>query len=266
LAIFLLLPLVCSAQTTQPADGEWKPLFNGNNLDGWYTFLKDTGKNDDPKKIFQIEEGGVIHIYKDAEQGSQVPYGYLCTEKEYGDCRVRLQYRWGEKRFGSRVNHVRDSGLLYFVWGEDGKGNGVWPFSIECQIQENDVGDTYAIGNNEASTQVIATVDPATLSGKAPTWMDGPGAVPYTSPATGNNRIVRSKMLEKDGWNTVEVELQSDTARHIVNGTCNMKLFNITRPDPNDPSKRLPVRKGRILIQAEGAEVMYRNIEIAPLK
>jgi hypothetical protein len=163
------------------------------------------------------------------------------------------------------VNARRDSGVLYFTWGEDGKGNGVWPYSIECQIQENDVGDTYCIGNATTSVVVVATVDPATLSAKAPTWMDGALAVPYTSPTTGNNRIIRSQMLEKEGWNTVIIEMIGDSATHVVNGTHNMRLFNITRPDPVDPSKRQVLKKGRILFQAEGAEVMYRNIEIAPL-
>src|SRR5262245_5135830 len=79
-------------QTTQP----WKPLFDGKSFDGWYTYLKDTGRNNDPKKVFQIEEGGVIHIYKNAEQGSDQPFGYFCTEKDFGDCRLRFEYKWGE--------------------------------------------------------------------------------------------------------------------------------------------------------------------------
>lgn len=265
LAWTIAIPFIALAQTTKPAEAPWTPLFNGKSFDGWYTYLKDTGKNNDPKKVFQIDDDGVIHIYKDAEQGSDQPFGYLCTEKDFRDVRLRFQYKWGEKRFGRRATAARDSGVLYFVWGEDGKGNGVWPYSIECQIQENDVGDTYVIGNATVSEQVVASVDPATLSAKAPTWMDGPAGVPYTTPLTGNNRIIRSKMLEKDGWNTVEIELIGDTAAHIVNGTCNMRLFNIKRPDPGRPGTLRPLMRGKILFQAEGAEVMYRNIEIQPI-
>src|SRR4030095_10209220 len=110
LGIWLALPLMTMAQTTRPADAaRWTPLFNGKSLDGWYTYLKDTGRNSDPKKVFQVDEGGVIHIYKDAEQGSDQPFGYFCTEKDYGDCKLRFQYKWGEKRFGRRATARRDS-------------------------------------------------------------------------------------------------------------------------------------------------------------
>jgi hypothetical protein len=244
----------------EPLDQSWQPLFNGRDLGGFYTYLKNLGKNNDPGKVFQVHDG-IIHIYKDAEQGSEQPFGYICTEKEYGDCRVRFDYKWGEKRFGSRATKRRDSGCLYFVFGEDGKGIGVWPFSIECQIQEQDVGDTFAIGSS-----VSATVDSETAATKNPVFKEsGEGGVRYTSPLTGNNRIVRSKMLEKDGWNTVEIVLEGDSAVHIVNGTVNMRLSKCTRPDANDPTKRAKLDRGRILFQAEGAEVMYRNIEIQPL-
>ncbi|MDR1493928.1 MAG: DUF1080 domain-containing protein, partial [Planctomycetaceae bacterium] len=37
------------------------PLFNGQNLDGWYTFLKSKGKNSDPDKVFSVTDG-VIRV------------------------------------------------------------------------------------------------------------------------------------------------------------------------------------------------------------
>ena len=32
-------------------------LFNGENLDGWYTFLKDRGRDKDPKNVFTVTDG-----------------------------------------------------------------------------------------------------------------------------------------------------------------------------------------------------------------
>ena len=32
-------------------------LFNGNNLDGWYTFLQNRGRNNDPKHVFTVRDG-----------------------------------------------------------------------------------------------------------------------------------------------------------------------------------------------------------------
>src|SRR5206468_1396978 len=96
------------------AAGEWKPLFNGKDFSGWYKFIKGAGKNSDPQKIFQVDDG-MIHIYKDAADGSPMPFGYVCTEQEYGDCRIRFQYKWGGKRFAPRATSRRDSGCLYFA-------------------------------------------------------------------------------------------------------------------------------------------------------
>src|SRR5271166_902690 len=85
-----------SGQIPAPATTKerWIPLFNGRNLDGWYTFLQKHGKNSDPDHVITIDNG-VIHLYKSAREGSEVVMGYIATEKEYGDYHLRLQYRWG---------------------------------------------------------------------------------------------------------------------------------------------------------------------------
>jgi hypothetical protein len=44
-----------------------------------------------------------------------------------------------------------------------------------------------------------------------------------------------------------------------------MHLSNIKTPDPANPAQMISVQKGKILLQAEGAEVFYRNIEMQPL-
>ena len=32
-------------------------LFNGRSLNGWYTFLKGRGRNNDPKEVFTVKDG-----------------------------------------------------------------------------------------------------------------------------------------------------------------------------------------------------------------
>jgi hypothetical protein len=251
----LILPLL----SLGAAEPQWKPLFNGKDLDGWYTWFKDHGKDSDPNKLIQVSDG-VLHIYKDAAEGSKQPFGYLATNEEFGDCRIRFQYKWGGKRFAPRSDKRRDSGILYFTFGEDGPGGKTWPHSVECQVQENDTGDIYAIG-----TACSTTIDPATNDEKAPTYKDASaGGVAYATPGKMNDRIVRSEMAETDGWNNVEIVLAGDSATHIVNGKTNMKITKATRPaDPTDPTKRVPLTRGRIVLLAEGAEILFRNIELA---
>ena len=55
-------------------------------------------------------------------------------------------------------------------------------------------------------------------------------------------------------WNTLEVVVDDKIIHQYVNG----KLANVgTDPFPTE---------GKILFQSEGAEIYFRNIEIAPLK
>src|SRR4051812_28511841 len=63
------------AAESPPAD-RWTPLFNGRNLDGFYTYLDRVGKNTDPDHVFQVHDG-VIHIYKDQADGTPVKSGYF---------------------------------------------------------------------------------------------------------------------------------------------------------------------------------------------
>ena len=111
-----------SSATAGQVNGPWTSLFNGRNLDGWYTFLQKHGKNSDPDRVITIEDGA-IHLYKDAVDGSQVVMGYIGTEKEYGNYHLRLQYRWGTKKFEPRYKLKRDAGLYYHILGPDA----VWP-------------------------------------------------------------------------------------------------------------------------------------------
>jgi len=49
---------------------------------------------------------------------------------------IRLQFKWGQKRFFPRAQSPRDGGLLYCFVGPDK----VWPRPVECQIMETDTG------------------------------------------------------------------------------------------------------------------------------
>src|SRR5262245_12626506 len=49
-------------------------LFNGRDLAGLSTWLKDT-KRDDPRRVFRVTDG-LLHITGDG-------YGYLATDKAY---------------------------------------------------------------------------------------------------------------------------------------------------------------------------------------
>jgi hypothetical protein len=68
-----------------------------------------------------------------------------------------------------------------------------------------------------------------------------------------------------DTWNRVEAVLDGDRATHIVNGKIANYGWNLRQADPNDPTRLIPLTKGRLLLQAEGAEIYYRNVQVKSL-
>lgn len=233
-------------------EGQWTPLFNGRDLGGWYTFV-GTKKGEDPEKVVQVHDG-MIHMYKDATAGAAAPFGYIATDREFENYDFRFEYRWGEKKFGDRVKAPRDAGLIFHFVGKDK----IWPRGIECQVQEQDTGDIFAVW-----TRVTSTVAPGTQ-----TYLSAEdGGVPITV-GGGDKiaRIKRSKMYEVDGWNKVEVRVRGGgAATYVVNGQINNRWTNLLQPDPAKSDAYIPLNKGKLLLQAEGAEIFYRNIDIREL-
>lgn len=213
------------------ADKDWVALikkqadriFNGKNFDGWYLYLRDRPINEDSKKVFQIDKGGVIHI-------SGEEFGYMMTDKIYGDFSLKLEFKWGEKKWPPRLDKPRDSGICFHV--SDGTKDKIWPKSIECQVQQGDLGDIWLVDSTTVEMANGLTTAPRNFQ-----------------------RVMKLRDAEKPHgeWNTVEVISINGHNRYIVNGVLVNESFNASE------------KQGRILIQSEGAEVFYRNIELKEL-
>jgi hypothetical protein len=251
----------------------WKPLFNGKDLSGWETFLakpdrewdvpgvkrdaegnylEAIGVNRDPLGVFTVttvDGQPAIHV---SGQG----FGVMRTVLPYGNFRLRLQYKWGVKKWGSRKNAARDAGLLYFCHGPNGFDHGTWPRSVEMQIQEHDAGDLYAL-----ATQVMV---PARRDGHL--WLYDPQGVRtlFEQKKPIGNRCVRLVDAENPHgeWNTVELICLNGDSVHVVNGHVVMRLYDAQRLDGGSPA---PLTEGTISLQTEGAELYYRNVELLPV-
>jgi len=172
--------------------GKTEVLFNGKNLNGWYTYLQDIGKNKDPQGVFKVENG-VLHV-------SGQTFGYVSTEKDYRNYRLSVDFKWGEKKWPPRENVVRDAGVLYHCQGPDM----VWATCLELQVQEKDTGDLFLI----PGAAIAPAVD---VLGRRLG-----GTKDYT-------RGVKFADYEKPHgeWNTVSVVARGDRFEHWVNGRVN---------------------------------------------
>jgi hypothetical protein len=266
---FLPITYLCLSVGLVGAES-WTPLFNGKDLSGWEMFmtkpdrtwdvpglkrdeqgnyLEPIGKNRDPLKVFTVEKvdgAPAIHV---SGQG----FGVITTKESFSNFILRVQFKWGERKWGSKLNSPRDAGLLYFCHGEAGFDHQTWPRSVEFQIQEHDTGDLYALG-----TQITV---PARRAEKL--WIYDPKGEPtlfVQKPPVGN-RCAKMEDAEKPygEWNTLELICIGGDSIHVVNGKIVMRLRNAQRLDGPAPA---PLTAGRISLQTEGAEVFYRAIEI----
>jgi Domain of Unknown Function (DUF1080) len=197
------------------------PLFNGKNLAGWNTFLMNIGLNKDPNHNFKIDKSELFVSGKDL--------GYVITEKGYSNYHFKVDFKWGEKRWPPRENNKRDAGICYNI--PISEPDSIWPQSIECQIQEGDVGDFWLLGFSTIKVNGV-----------------------QNEPAN-HTRMIKQNDAEKPTgeWNTVEVISYNGKCVHIVNGV----VVNV--------GEDASVKEGRILLQSEYAEIFYRNVKIRKL-
>jgi len=277
--LYLLAGFLCS-QTAFAVDDSWRQLFNGTNLNGWETYMNRPhpswdvpgmprgtngvyteviGKNRDPLKVFTVEtvDGRpAVHV---TGQG----FGTLTTIETFTNFHLRLQFKWGERRWGSRTNSLRDAGLLYYVHGEPGFQSDTWPRSLEFQIQEHDVGDLYIIGDTQVT--VSASQMPPDAKGRV-RYIYNPKGEPtlflQKPPAVG--RCIKADDLEKPWgeWNTIELICFNGDSIHIVNGRVVMRLHDARQLGGTEPAL---LRSGAISLQTEGAEIFYREVELQPI-
>jgi len=256
----ILIFLIATSQTNASAQGKSKSktikLFNGKNLNGWYTFLQHRGRDSDPKNVFTVRDG-MIRI-------SGEEWGCITTDAEYEDYKIKLEFKWGGKTFAPRLDNTRDSGLLLHSQGEDGGSEGIWMRSIECQIIEGGTGDFIVVGDGTDQYQITSTVaakkqgdsfiyDPTgqeqTINkdrlnwfGRDPDWKDVIGF-------RGKNDVEKPM----GHWNTLECVLIDGTISIFLNGILVNKATNV-KPE-----------RGRIQIQSEGAEIFFRRVVLTPL-
>jgi hypothetical protein len=278
--IRLSILCVVLAGLTIHAEPGWTPLWNGRNLDGWTTWMRrpeptstvpGLKRDADGKYTEPIGSGrDPLHVFtvvsdvdgRPAIRISGEVFGELRTQASFKDYHLRLQFKWGEKKWPPRdsPDTARDSGLLYHVHSEPGAEGRTWARSIELQIQEHDVGDLYAVGSAVA---VRAKVRPGT---QPPLYdYDPSGEWTFFSQSQGSSgRCIKQPDNEKPTgqWNTVELICLRDESIHIVNGKVVMRLHSPTRINGDTPSL---VTSGPIILQSEGAEVFYRDIELRPI-
>ncbi len=244
--------------TTLNAVGEegFVPLFDGKTLTGWNSARND-GK-DDLGEFTVNEKEKSIHCYAGKDQGSKQKHDCLVTEKQFSYFILMLEYKWSGNRFAPRADWDRDAGLLFHVHGNLKK---IWPHSLEMQIGESP-------GNKMPMNRRFHSGDLFVLGGhlRAKVARDGKYHDPKGKLVAGRSVPTRLGKEKPTGeWNEIEIHVHgSEKATFIFNGEVVLELTDIEQK--NKDGKYVPLTKGHIGIQAEWAEILYRNIRIKELK
>jgi len=193
-------------------------LFNGKDLTGWTPVLANMSVK--PEDVWSVKDGVLIC------KGKDKPSGYLRSVKDdYADYTLRLQWRFPAGTPGG------NSGVL--VHASTPNALGVWPKSLEAQLNHLNAGDIWVIP--ETTTIQI----------------DNP-----TGRIMGRRHYNLTDDSEKPigEWNDYEIIASGDELTIKVNGV----LVN--------HATKCSISKGAICLQAERADIDFRDIRLTPLK
>jgi hypothetical protein len=182
-------------------------LFNGKDLAGW------SWVGSDPKSKISdafVVKDGVLH-------GNGKPGGYIRTDEKYESFILKLQWR---------TLKAGNGGVLLRASDEEK----VWPRSIEAQLNTNDAGDIWNIGEYPMKT------DPARQEDRR------------------NKKLHPSNEKPAGEWNDYEIILD---AGHLT-----LKVNGLVQNEATD----CEANPGRICIQSEGGVMEYRNITLTPIE
>ena len=227
------------------------------DLGSFTTWLKKTGR-EDPERVFRLEEG----VLRCGDEDM----GYVATREAYRDYHLSLEYRWGRRNPNDK--YVRNSGVLLHSVGPDGSQSGVWMTSIECQLAQGCEGDLILIkGKTDDGQPYPATISSHTIvaeDGKTRWKPDGMKTV-YSGKQFwwSRHQPFFNELIDTRGkddvasplgeWTTVECLCKGTRITIKINGVTVNECF-----DANPAA-------GKILLQSEGHEVFFRNMEVRPL-
>lgn len=160
------------------------------------------------------------------------PKGHLITDAIYKDYRLDVEYRFaGEPGNCGVLVHASTPRALYKMF----------PKSIEVQMMHENAGDFWVIVEDITVDNMVERRGPEIEWGIT----------------EGKKRRIMNLHddVEKPlgEWNSMSIECQKNEIKVWVNGVLMNHGYNAT------------VNSGQIALQAEGAEVEFRKVEISPL-
>ncbi len=209
-----------------PASTEPVSLINGKDLTGWHADIPDSDKNKELRPSFIVRDGMLVSL--------GTPLGHLITDQKHSNYKLVVEYRFPGKPGNCGVLvHASTPRALYEMF----------PASIEVQMNSGHAGDFWCIHENI----LVPDMEKRRPRGKNQKWGGRQGDSRRILNLTDDSE----KPLGQ--WNTLEIVCKGrDVIVHL-----NADLVN--------HGTSCTVSEGQIALQAEGAEVEFRKLELTPL-
>jgi hypothetical protein len=187
----------------------------------------NTGRDLDIKPSFIVRDGKLVSL--------GTPRGHLISDKSYENYRLTVEYRFTGKPGNCGVLvHSSTPRVLY----------GMFPKSIEVQMQSGQAGDFWCIEENIE----VPNMDKRRPKKEGQKYGGSKGDARRVLNLTDDSE---KKLGE---WNKMVIECQGDEVKVWVNDT----LVN--------HGSKSTASKGQIALQAEGTEVEFKKVDLEPLK
>jgi len=239
---------------TKATTGEWRDLFNGQDLDGWTAKFHHHEPGENYANTFRVEDG-VIRVSYDDYDTFDNRYGHLFYDEPFSSFHLMFDYRFTDQWMeDAPIYTVRNSGVMFHSQSPQSiLKEQDWPISVEYQmLARQEEGVERPTGN-----------------------MCSPGTdVVYNGQIDTRHCINSSSdTYEWDEWVSAELIVYSDSlVIHKVNGE---EVLQYSQPqigggvangyDPEIKVDGRALTEGYIGLQAEGQGVEFRNIRIKEL-
>jgi hypothetical protein len=225
--------------------GDWRPLFNGKDLDGWEARPRP-GSADGASVFRPVQSEGQPALIVSGT-GSET----LTSKVEFGNFHLRGEFRWHQPPpLGTAA------GLVYHTAGLAG---------LEFRLGAGQCGGLALPRDAGLTFETDGQLRPLLPEGESvPPLQYAPGGRPFTVPLLVPPLVLpRTDAGRPAGqWNTLEILAVGDTVVHRVNGQLVLRAINVRRWHGLEAD---PVRQGRIQLKAAGGEITYRNLAILPI-
>lgn len=250
---FALLLMVTQANSQQVKPGQWVPLFNGKNLDGWTPKIRYHDLGDNYGNTFRVEDG-ILKVGYEAYDEFNETFGHLFYKDTFSNYRLRVEYRFvGDQCKGGPGWAIRNSGLM--IHGEQPETMAKdqdFPVSIEVQLLGGD-GETARTTSNLCTPGTNVVMDDKLI----------------TAHCTKSD----SKTYHGPQWVTAEVEVRGNRiVKHILDGEVVLEYRKPQLDDRDQHAKELGetnqslmLNEGTISLQSESHPVHFRKVEIMVL-